>query len=104
MTLHGALDRAGPALRRVPLGSVWGSDHKGAEISSRPFEPRRDLSKTDVAPAALAVVNSGPIMAAKKTPSKSDFIRSQPTSVSAAEVVKKGKARGSSSALSSSTT
>jgi hypothetical protein len=33
-------------------------------------------------------------MAAKKTPSKSDFIRSQPTSVSAAEVVKKGKAQG----------
>ncbi len=31
----------------------------------------------------------------KKTPlSKSDFIRSQPTSVSAAEVVKKGKAQG----------
>jgi hypothetical protein len=33
-------------------------------------------------------------MAAKKTPSRSDFIRSQPTSVSAADVVKKGKAQG----------
>ena len=30
----------------------------------------------------------------KATPSKSDFIRSQPPSLSPAEVVKKGKARG----------
>jgi hypothetical protein len=42
-------------------------------------------------------MNSGPNMAVKKTPkkqSKSDFIRQQPASLSAPEVVAKGKAAG----------
>ena len=52
----------------------------------------------DVAHSVVFVMDSASNMAAKKTstktPSKSDFIRNQPTSLSAAEVVAKAKAAG----------
>jgi hypothetical protein len=78
--------QGGPQIRSM--------NDKGAEISSRPFEPSRSLKDRRCPRRPRRGELRPPIMAAKKTPSKSDFILSQLTSLSAADVVKKGKAQG----------